>query len=56
MKEHPLTTKISLAIFCITAIAIVAMLKEIDGYLVGLAFTLIAGLAGYSIARIVNKK
>jgi len=49
MKEHPLATKQAIAMFCVTTLSAIALLKGIDGALLALAFAAIAGIAGYSL-------
>lgn len=49
MKKHPLLTKEIIATFCITLLALTAMLKGIDTYVFTIAIIAIAGIAGYQL-------
>lgn len=49
MKDHPLATKEVIAMFCITALAITALIKGLDAYIYTIAMIAIAGIAGYQI-------
>ncbi|GAI46799.1 unnamed protein product, partial [marine sediment metagenome] len=44
-----LASKEVIAMFCITALAIVAMIKEIDTYIYTIAILTISGIAGYQL-------
>jgi len=52
----PISLKVLAAIFCITALEIVALCKGIDGYLFGIVIAALAGLAGYEIKVWKDKK
>lgn len=39
------------AIICITTVEVVALLKEMDGVLFGLALVAIAGIAGFKLKK-----
>lgn len=52
MKTHPLLTRSVIAIIAITAILITAMLNGINGALVGVGLSLIAGMGGYIIGKV----
>jgi len=45
-----------IAIFCLTLLEIVAMLKDIDGYLFALIVAIIAAIAGIEIRPYLEKK
>lgn len=49
MSKSDLTTKPAIAIYAITLLVSLALLKGIDGVLLASAFSLIAGLGGYAI-------
>ncbi len=44
--------KTVLAILAITLIEIIAILNDTDGYMLGLALVVIAGLGGYSLKKL----
>jgi len=51
-------SKTIIAIICITALEVVAMLCDIDGAAFGVAIAAVAGLGGYEVhaARVQHKK
>ena len=51
-------SKTIIAIICITALEVVAMLCDIDGAAFGVAIAAVAGLGGYEVhaARVQQKK
>ena len=56
MKNHPLLTKEIVAILCITAIGITALLKGLDSGLLTAIVTALAGLGGFMIGKATTKK
>lgn len=44
-------TKTIVAIVCITALLIVALLKDVDGVLLGSGIAVLAGLGGYAAGK-----
>lgn len=48
--------KIIVAMLCITALQLTALIMQVNGALFGLAITVIAGLGGFSIGVAKGKK
>ena len=44
------------AMICIAGLEVIALVKGVDGALLGLAFTAIAGLGGYELKVLMDKR
>ena len=55
MKKRT-TTLLLIAILAIFILEAIALIKGIDGYALGLAFSGIGGIAGYLVKSLMNRK
>ena len=51
MKNQLLAIKEIVAMFCITVLAIIALINELNAYIYTLAMLIIAGVAGYELGK-----
>lgn len=56
MDYKAIATKEVIAMLCITALAIVALINEVNSYIYSLAIIAVSGIGGYQIARYRAKK